>query len=331
VWWDGDQALVEERSASGGFTDVSNSALVGNVHGLTLDEPLAVITPWMNEIRIINYNWRGQALSSVFPNGDGGDYSTGNASAEIDWPAATQSETYFTPAPTTNTSNNAKRWLGTFVANGQGTAGMLYRRNRYFDTKSGRFTQQDPIGVAGGLNAYGFAEGDPINFSDPFGLCVTCENEAMLKIQVEGVEQRTPRDVAILTASGIAAAVGAAAIMAQSTAAMALGGRVTAGAATAARIPNGELEKTFETAAGTVRVLGEAVSRGNTLTINNFLVYPDNAEKLRAGLSAMRAGFRGMEKIARDAGYSQVIVNYNRTSGINPGKIGQKVIDLISK
>jgi hypothetical protein len=119
--------------------------------------------------------------------------------------------------------------------------------------------------------------------------------------------------------------------MAQSTAAMALGGRVTAGAATAARIPNGELEKTFETAAGTVRVLGEAVSRGNTLTINNFLVYPDNAEKLRAGLSAMRAGFRGMEKIARDAGYSQVIVNYNRTSGINPGKIGQKVIDLISK
>jgi len=36
----------------------------------------------------------------------------------------------------------------------------------------GLFTQEDPIGIAGGLNLYGYAGGDPINFSDPFGLCV---------------------------------------------------------------------------------------------------------------------------------------------------------------
>jgi hypothetical protein len=35
----------------------------------------------------------------------------------------------------------------------------------------GQFTQPDPIGLAGGLNAYGFAGGDPISFRDPFGLC----------------------------------------------------------------------------------------------------------------------------------------------------------------
>ncbi|MBK7907333.1 MAG: hypothetical protein IPJ78_12360 [Gemmatimonadetes bacterium] len=29
----------------------------------------------------------------------------------------------------------------------------------------------DPIGLAGGLNLYGFAGGDPVNVSDPFGLC----------------------------------------------------------------------------------------------------------------------------------------------------------------
>jgi uncharacterized protein RhaS with RHS repeats len=32
------------------------------------------------------------------------------------------------------------------------------------------YAQQDPIGIAGGLNLYGYANGDPINFSDPFGL-----------------------------------------------------------------------------------------------------------------------------------------------------------------
>ena len=50
-------------------------------------------------------------------------------------------------------------------------SGLEYRRNRQYDPASGRFTQEDPIGLAGGLNLYGFANGDPVNFSDPFGLC----------------------------------------------------------------------------------------------------------------------------------------------------------------
>ena len=47
---------------------------------------------------------------------------------------------------------------------------MLFR-SRYYDPGTGQFTQQDPIGIAGGANVYGFAGGDPVNFSDPFGLC----------------------------------------------------------------------------------------------------------------------------------------------------------------
>ena len=45
---------------------------------------------------------------------------------------------------------------------------MLSRRNRYYDPATGRFTQ----GLArGGLNLYGLAGGDPVNYNDPFGLC----------------------------------------------------------------------------------------------------------------------------------------------------------------
>jgi uncharacterized protein RhaS with RHS repeats len=47
---------------------------------------------------------------------------------------------------------------------------VYYQRKGQYDARTGWFTQMDPIGLAGGLNLYGFAGGDPINFSDPFGL-----------------------------------------------------------------------------------------------------------------------------------------------------------------
>lgn len=43
-------------------------------------------------------------------------------------------------------------------------------RNRYYDPATSQFTQTDPIGLAGGLNAYGFANGDPVSYADPYGL-----------------------------------------------------------------------------------------------------------------------------------------------------------------
>ncbi|MBL8998758.1 MAG: RHS repeat-associated core domain-containing protein [Gemmatimonadetes bacterium] len=61
--------------------------------------------------------------------------------------------------------------MGSLILEQADASGLLYRRNRYYDPASGRFTQMDPIGLAGGLNLYGFAGGDPVNFSDPFGLC----------------------------------------------------------------------------------------------------------------------------------------------------------------
>ena len=61
-------------------------------------------------------------------------------------------------------------WHGSLIDDKRDPIGTHYRRNRYYDPKSGRFTQEDPIGLAGGLNLYGYADGDPVSFSDPFGL-----------------------------------------------------------------------------------------------------------------------------------------------------------------
>lgn len=67
-------------------------------------------------------------------------------------------------------SSPPREWHGTLVEDKADDAGTLYRRERYYEPTTGRFTQEDPIGLAGGMNLYGFASGDPVNFADPFGL-----------------------------------------------------------------------------------------------------------------------------------------------------------------
>ncbi|MGH2610065.1 MAG: RHS repeat-associated core domain-containing protein, partial [Tepidiformaceae bacterium] len=45
-----------------------------------------------------------------------------------------------------------------------------FYRNRYYDQTTGRWTQEDPIGIAGGVNLYQYAGNNPATFTDPFGL-----------------------------------------------------------------------------------------------------------------------------------------------------------------
>ncbi|MDP9350590.1 MAG: RHS repeat-associated core domain-containing protein, partial [Chloroflexota bacterium] len=65
-----------------------------------------------------------------------------------------------------------KSWMGSLVWHQRDGTGQYYRRNRYYEPTTNRFTQEDPIGLAGGINLYGFADSDPVNYDDPFGLCV---------------------------------------------------------------------------------------------------------------------------------------------------------------
>jgi RHS repeat-associated protein len=44
-------------------------------------------------------------------------------------------------------------------------SGQPYVRNRCYGPASGQFTQPDPVGLAGGLNAFGFANGEPVSYS----------------------------------------------------------------------------------------------------------------------------------------------------------------------
>jgi RHS repeat-associated protein len=49
--------------------------------------------------------------------------------------------------------------------------GLHYFRARSYDPVTGRWLSNDPIGISGGLNQYVFCANNPVNFTDPFGLC----------------------------------------------------------------------------------------------------------------------------------------------------------------
>jgi RHS repeat-associated protein len=81
-------------------------------------------------------------------------------------------------------------WHGSLLEGKRDRSGLQYNRNRMYDPQTGRFTQEDPIGLAGGLNLYGFASGDPVNFGDAFGLKV-CFRGAGRRALVRATEEAT--------------------------------------------------------------------------------------------------------------------------------------------
>lgn len=53
------------------------------------------------------------------------------------------------------------------------TTGLAYFRARWYSPETGRWLSKDPKGISGGLNLYAFCSNNPVNFTDPFGLCGT--------------------------------------------------------------------------------------------------------------------------------------------------------------
>lgn len=81
-------------------------------------------------------------------------------------------QTSYTYAPYGNTITTGQANSNPFQYTGRendGT-GLYYYRARYYDPVRQRFVSEDPIGLAGGLNTYLYAEANPLLYTDPLGL-----------------------------------------------------------------------------------------------------------------------------------------------------------------
>ncbi len=164
--WDGANILYDVRmladttgDASEGYPSADTfTGSVGYTHAGGIDVPLDL---FKGSTVVVPYaDWRGTYDVGTCP-------TTRCQVNQAYFPLA--NATAFGDGPVLPTG--PPNWFGEVIGGQTDGSGYKYMRNRYYDSRSGRFTQEDPIGLAGGLNSYGFAKGDPVGFSDPFGLC----------------------------------------------------------------------------------------------------------------------------------------------------------------
>ena len=195
IVWDGDQILHEIHQEGHDSTtaatlendvafSVGNQGIrkgrVAYVYGQGIDAPLSVSR--------LGYNFAGAPSSvTIYPHAnwrgeyDAASYATGAAKRcrsnlvlcyQPNWKANNVNAYGEQRAGGTAIDAEPNGYFGSVLLGMRDASGNVYRRNRYYDPASGRFTQEDPIGLAGGINLYAFAGSDPVNHSDPFGLCV---------------------------------------------------------------------------------------------------------------------------------------------------------------
>ena len=140
---------------------------VAYTHAAGIDAPLSVIRrggPYGDVTLIPHSDYRGAYHAGSLPSGAAYNCMPTQPCLYVVWPKKYWGS-YWDGGDPANGD-----WAGSLIRGNQDVSGLMYRRNRYYDPATGQFTQSDPIGIAGGLNTYGFAAGDPISFSDPFGL-----------------------------------------------------------------------------------------------------------------------------------------------------------------
>ena len=177
--WDGDQILQEIRVATVDAGDAPDAGFYGSfgriayTHAGGIDRPISAVRYSGSAAHgvVVRWNWRALVTGATFTDGT---YQRGSLNlGTVRWPGANSTALLAKSSP-----YQSPQWWGSVLMNMQDASGQLYRRNRYYDPATGRFTQEDPIGLAGGLNLYGFGGGDPVNYSDPFGLKLEFRNEA---------------------------------------------------------------------------------------------------------------------------------------------------------
>lgn len=198
--WSGDQVAGEIRGAM----------KVAYTHAAGIDQPLSLLRHGLSATPftvVPHANWRGMYDMGTYTNGS---VAVGPLNLRyVEWPGQ-RAGAYMNPLQL-EPVDHKYRWMGSLISSSRDANGLMYRRNRYYDPNTGRFTQEDPIGIAGGLNLYAFGGGDPLTYRDPYGLSYTCgtpPNPPCPPSVATRVAQGATTGALVGTAAGVTCTVG---------------------------------------------------------------------------------------------------------------------------
>ena len=141
--YDGEDILLEY--------DGANVLQARYTHGPGIDEPIAVTKGGAT------YFYHQDGLGSVTDLTD----STGATAKSYSY------DTYGNIVESPGTNEQPYTYTGREF---DAESGLYYYRNRYVDSKTGRFLTRDPLGISRGPNVYNYVNGNPLNLTDPTGL-----------------------------------------------------------------------------------------------------------------------------------------------------------------
>jgi RHS repeat-associated protein len=143
--------------------NVSGTLLAGGkgwtfFHGPGLDSPLmGYYRPSTGSSRVLYWVTDGAGRQVAVADSSGKRQSNDDVGGQKDWRQAGGTGNSFGFGADRQTNPNL--------------SGLSFFRNRVYDQNTGRWLQEDPVGVAGGLNLYQFNGNNPAAYTDPFGLC----------------------------------------------------------------------------------------------------------------------------------------------------------------
>ncbi|SET59288.1 RHS repeat-associated core domain-containing protein [Thorsellia anophelis] len=124
---------------------------------------------------------------------NGSPYALSNAQGELVW----ETETYLWGSYRHPAKNQVTllygqplRFQGQYFDQ---ETGLHYNTFRYYDPETGRFTQQDPIGLAGGLNLYQYAP-NPLMWIDPLGWAKCSSSRKPINVRSKSTGRIKPRN-----------------------------------------------------------------------------------------------------------------------------------------
>ncbi|MEO6664929.1 MAG: RHS repeat-associated core domain-containing protein [Rubrivivax sp.] len=152
------QKFVYDGDDLVGTLDAGNATTVATVFSGAVDEPLSTTTAGSPKTLYANH------LGSVKAVADG----------------ATLTHAYgYSPYGETQPGSSPDSTPFRYTGREKDTDSLYYYRARYYSTAQQRFVSQDPLGVQGGINTYGYVSNDPISENDPTGKCPWCIGAAI--------------------------------------------------------------------------------------------------------------------------------------------------------